>query len=53
MGIGLSISRTIVEAHDGWVTLANAERGAVLTIALPRATARTGLVAGGAAALRA
>ncbi|WP_077612795.1 sensor histidine kinase [Clostridium sp. Marseille-P2415] len=35
MGIGLSICKTIVAAHDGSITAANEEHGAVFTFTLP------------------
>lgn len=39
MGIGLSVSRTIVEAHGGWITADNRPGGgAVFHVRLPRAT---------------
>jgi two-component system sensor histidine kinase ChvG len=36
-GLGLAIVRTIVEAYGGSIGAANAERGAVFTVRLPRA----------------
>jgi two-component system sensor histidine kinase ChvG len=35
-GLGLAIVKTIVEAYGGRVSVANAERGAVFTVRLPR-----------------
>jgi two-component system, OmpR family, sensor histidine kinase ChvG len=35
-GLGLAIVRTIVQAYGGTITAANAERGAVFTVQLPR-----------------
>lgn len=35
MGLGLSISRTIVEAHDGKISVASGKEGASFCIALP------------------
>lgn len=35
-GLGLAIVRTIVAAYGGTITAANAERGAVFSVALPR-----------------
>ena len=37
MGLGLAISRSIVEAHDGSLRFEPASSGAVLVISLPRA----------------
>ena len=36
-GLGLAISRAIVEAHRGWIGVADAEPGTLVTVGLPRA----------------
>jgi two-component system CheB/CheR fusion protein len=36
LGMGLSISRTIIEAHSGWIRASqNPEGGAIFTFSLP------------------
>jgi K+-sensing histidine kinase KdpD len=39
MGLGLSICRSIIEAHDGTIEIANSSEraGAAITVVLPRA----------------
>lgn len=41
MGIGLSVSRTLIEKHKGSLTLQDAGAGAIVTIALPLAADQT------------
>ena len=44
MGVGLAISRTIIEAHDGTISvLANPDGGAIFTCTLPLAKSLVGL----------
>lgn len=40
LGIGLSLARSIVEAHDGKLTIGNGPRGAVVSLTLPCADLR-------------
>jgi signal transduction histidine kinase len=39
MGLGLSICRSIVEAHGGKLTVANSNKGAIVQIAIPQCKA--------------
>lgn len=39
LGVGLSLSRSIIEAHGGRLSIANGERGAIISFTLPIAEA--------------